>query len=54
MVAEYGLDRVPLAAAVVAVIALPATWATRRLKVPLAAVGRSEIAATRLPSQTGL
>ncbi|MGW8554931.1 hypothetical protein [Streptomyces tubercidicus] len=40
-VAVFGLDRVPMAAVVVAAVALPATWATRWLQVPAAAAVRN-------------
>ncbi len=35
----YGLDRVPLTAAMVAAVALPAVWATRLLQVPATGAG---------------
>lgn len=52
-VAAYGLEHVPLAAVVVSVVALPATWATRWLRVPATVVGSGETAPGNVVTNTG-
>ncbi|WP_267959180.1 MFS transporter [Streptomyces sp. NRRL S-1813] len=52
-VAAYGLEHVPLAAVVVSAVALPATWATRWLRVPATVVGSGETAPGNVVTNTG-
>ncbi|MER7153332.1 hypothetical protein [Streptomyces lydicus] len=52
-VAAYGLEHVPLAAVVVSAVALPATWATRWLRVPATVVGSGETAPGNIVTNTG-